>query len=103
MRALHLLCFNNSRIQGEDLLPVKRLDFSITEARGRDQCHSTTKWFETLIETKCFETWILGLLPQITLGDTLKHFDSVITMICLPFGTMSAKFVDENRSSTLLT
>ena len=24
MRALHLLCFNNSRIQGEDLLPVKR-------------------------------------------------------------------------------
>ena len=47
----------------------------------------------------------LGLLPQLTLGDTLKHLDSVITIICLPFGTMLAKFVhvDENRSSTLLT
>ena len=45
----------------------------------------------------------LGLLPQITLGDTLKHLDSVITIICFPFGTMPAKFVDENRSSMLLT
>ena len=52
------------------------------------------------IDPKCFERWILGLLPQITLRDMLKHFDSVITIICLPFGTMSAKFVDENRSST---
>ena len=84
-------------------MSCSRLDFSITEARGRDQCHSTTKWFETLIDPKCFETWILGLLPQITLGDMLKHFDSMITIICLPFGTLSAKFVDENRLSTLLT
>ena len=62
-------------------MSCSRLHFSITEVRGRDQCHSTTKWFETLIDPKSFETWILELLPQITLGDTLKHLDSVITII----------------------
>ena len=84
-------------------MSCSRLEFSITEARGRDQCHSTTKLFETFIGPKYFQTWILELLPQITLGDTLKHLDNVITIICLPFGTMPAKFLGENSSSTLLT
>ena len=55
---------------------------------------------------KCFETWILGFLPQITLEDTLKHLDRVIIIICLPLGPCSPnlfKYVTDLNSSKPLS
>ena len=84
-------------------MSCSRLDFLITEARGRDQCHSTTKWFETLIDPKMLWNMDFGTSTKNYFrryAQTLRQCDYYNMP---PFGTMPAKFVVEDRSSTLLT
>ena len=55
-----------------------RHDFSITEARGRDQGHSDTKWFETVTDPNMLKNTTFETSTTKTLE---IHLNSVIAII----------------------